>query len=129
MVSVKLTFNSVNYNSTIFTEKHISFYGDPLRDFCLTQFLDRFAFRNPKKPSDAAKSQSVVQLVRNKNYSASGGRGLPVKELTKSNCTEDEMFILEYLQQKREKRAAFAKDGSDDEEDDADSVNDDEFNA
>lgn len=53
---------------------------------------------------------------------------MPVKELTKSNCTEDERFILEYLQQKREKRAEFAKETSDD-EDDADSVNDDEFDA
>lgn len=69
----------------------------------------------------------MVQLVHNKSYKASGSRGLPVKELSKSNCTEDERFILEYLQQKREKQAAFAKDGSDD--DDVDSVNDDEFDA
>lgn len=65
--------------------------------------------------------------MHNKNYTASGSRGLPVKELTKSNCTEDERFIFEYLQQKREKRAAFANDASDD--DDVDSVNDDEFDA
>lgn len=97
-----------------------------MRDFCLTQFLDRFAFRNPKKPSEDVKSQSKVQLVHNKNYTASGSRGLPVKELTKSNCTEDERFILEYLQQKREKRAAFV---NNDDDDDADSVNDDEFDA
>lgn len=71
----------------------------------------------------------MVQIVHNKNYTASGSRGLPVKELTKSNCTEDERFILEYLQQKREKRAAFANDASDDDDDDVDSVNDDEFDA
>lgn len=69
----------------------------------------------------------MAQLVHNKNYKASGSRGLPVQELTKSNCTEDELFILEYLQQKREKQAAFAKNSDD--EDDADSVNDDEFDA
>lgn len=69
----------------------------------------------------------MVKIVHNKNYTASGSRGLPVKELTKTNCTEDERFILEYLQQKREKRAAFANDASDD--DDVDSVNDDEFDA
>lgn len=114
-------------NGQLFTEKPINFYGDPLRDFCLTQFLDRFAFRNPKKPTENVKSQSMAQLVHHKNYKASGSRGLPVKELTKSNCTEDEMFILEYLQQKREKQAVFAKNESD--EDDADSVNDDEFDA
>lgn len=108
------------------TEKPISFYGDPLRDFCLTQFLDRFAFRNPKKPTEDVKSQSMAKLMHNKNYTSSGSRGLPVKELSASNCTEDERFILEYLQQKREKRAAFAKDESDD---DAESVNDDEFDA
>lgn len=65
--------------------------------------------------------------MHSKNYKASGSRGLPVKELTKSNCTEDERFILEYLQQKREKRAAFGHEENED--DDADSVNDDEFDA
>ncbi|XP_037050465.1 uncharacterized protein F23B12.7-like [Bradysia coprophila] len=114
------------FAKNLIDEKPISFYGDPLRDFCLTQFLDRFAFRNPKKPSEDVKSQSMVHLVHNKNYTASGGRGLPVKELTTSNCSEDEKFILEYLQQKREKRAAFATDAEDD---DVDSVNDDEFDA
>lgn len=107
------------------SERPITFYGDPLRDFCLTQFLDRFAFRNPKKPAEDAKSQSMVQLVHNKNYTATGGRGLPVKELTKSNCSEDERFILEYLQQKREKRAAFATETNEDDEVDSD----DEFDA
>lgn len=125
---MQLSFAS-NPTKIVPTEKPIGFYGDPLRDFCLTQFLDRFAFRNPKKTADDPKSQSMSQLVHNKNYTARGSRGLPVKELSSSNCTEDERFILEYLQQKREKRATFAKAGSDDDDDDAESVNDDEFDA
>ncbi len=69
----------------------------------------------------------MVKLVHNKNYTASGSRGLPVKELTASNCTEDERFIFEYLQQKREKMASFTN--ASDDNDDVDSVNDDEFDA
>lgn len=114
---------------------NINYHGDPLRDFCLTQFLERFSFRNPKK-AEENKSESLVQSAHNRKYSAIGGRGMSVRNLTRSNCTEDEKFIFDYLEKKREKLAIIegpnAKKNKDDDDIDGDtasigSVDDDEF--
>lgn len=116
--------------------KNINFYGDPLRDFSLTQFLERFSFRNPRKIDDETKKQelpeSMVRAVHHRPYTPFGGRGLPVKHLTKQNCTEDERFIFQYLEQKRAKQAALKeakKNENIEDDDDVESVNDDEFDA
>lgn len=102
--------NSLFYNQTQIilpiSDTSIKFYGDPLKDFSLTQFLERFAFKNPKK-NDASKSDSLVQSIHSKSYTPHGSRGLPVTQLTSTNCTEDERFIFEFLTKKREKREAF----------------------
>lgn len=104
------------------SDAHIKFYGDPLKDFSLTQFLERFAFKNPKK-SEANKSESVVKTIHNKTYTPRGSRGLPVTQLTSTNCTEDERFIFDFLSKKREKRELFkGVEASGD-------VDDDEFDA
>ncbi|XP_016987610.1 uncharacterized protein F23B12.7 [Drosophila rhopaloa] len=83
----------------ILQQSRIDYYGDPLRDFGLPHFLERFAFKNPKKleAPQAAESASVAH----KRYMAHGARGRPVKSLTKTNCTEDEMFIFNFLEHKR----------------------------
>ncbi|CAD7006412.1 unnamed protein product [Ceratitis capitata] len=39
--------------------------------------------------------------ISHKRYVAFGARGKPIKNLTKSNCTEDEMYIFNFLEQKR----------------------------
>lgn len=93
-----------------------------MKDFSLTQFLERFAFKNPKK-LDGNQSESLVQSIHKKPYSAHGSRGLPVAQLTSNNCTEDERFILEFLSKKRERREAFKELEGDRE------VDDDEFDA
>lgn len=107
-----------------------------MRDFSLTQFLERFSFRNPRKIDDDAKKlpESMVKAVHHRPYTAFGGRGLPVKHLTNQNCTEDERFIFQYLEHKRAKQAALneAKKNAnveDNDDDDVESVNDDEFDA
>lgn len=111
------------FAQSIINSRNINFYGDPLRDFCLTQFLERFSFRNPKNLDE---KKSSVQ--HHKNYKPHGSRGIAVQNLTKTNCTEDERFIFQYLEQKREKRAAFVKTTNrDDDADSISSVGDDEF--
>lgn len=107
----------------------IKFYGDPLRDFSITQFLDRFCFKNPKKLENT-KSDSIVKAIYNKPYTPSGGRGLAVNQLTSTNCTEDERFIFEFLQRKRERQAALGLSNKNDEDSvDKYAVDDDEFDA
>lgn len=108
-------------------DKRIDYYGDPLRDFGLPHFLERFSFKNPKK-LDQEKTSSTPG---HKNYVSYGPRGMPVKSLTRNNCTEEEMFIFNYLEQKRKQAVVPKTKGEDDEggEEDlkAGEVDDDEF--
>lgn len=101
----------------------IKFYGDPLIDFSLTHFLDRFAFKNPKK-DNPDKEISLVKSFHNKHYVSHGSRGHSIKQLSSTNCTEDERFIFEYLNKKRERESAF---GLNNEGNGIEDVDDDEF--
>lgn len=94
-------------------------------DFSLTHFLDRFAFKNPKK--DENKPESVVHTFHHKHYTPHGSRGKPVKQLSSANCTEDEKFIFEYLDKKRARQATLGLTGEQSER--FESVDDDEFDA
>lgn len=106
------------------TDANIKFYGDPLIDFSLSYFLDRFAFKNPKK--DNAKQRTVAQSFYHKHYIPRGSRGNSVNQLNNTNCTEDERYIFEYLNRKRERRAALGLDKS---QANNDEIDDDEFDA
>lgn len=112
------------------SDKRIDYYGDPLRDFGLPHFLERFSFKNPKKLDHEKKSTSVVS---HKQYVSYGTRGLPVKSLTRNNCSSEEMFIFNYLEQKRKQSSISNKsaDGNEQETEEevlkGGDVNDDEF--
>jgi ribosome biogenesis protein MAK21 len=73
----------------ILKSKNIKYYGDPLKDFSVSHFLDRFSFKNPKKVDK--KQESSFKPI----YQAKGSRGLSVHNLTEQNCTEEEKFIFE----------------------------------
>ncbi|XP_059615053.1 CCAAT/enhancer-binding protein zeta [Phlebotomus argentipes] len=103
-----------------------TYYGDPLVDFSLAQFLDRFSFKNPKKKSEK-EVKSVVQKAHKKSreYKPMGSRGQPVRSISEENCTENERFIFEFLKKRRELRGADDEDNSDSDN----SVDDEEFDA
>ncbi|XP_036342339.1 CCAAT/enhancer-binding protein zeta-like [Rhagoletis pomonella] len=86
------------FANNILQQKRIDYYGDPLRDFGLPHFLERFAFKNPKKLDQ----KDEAPIITHKRYVSFGTRGKPVKSLTKANCTEDEMYIFNFLEQKRQ---------------------------
>lgn len=114
----------------IIADKRIDYYGDPLMDFSLTRFLDRFAFKNPKKEAEEQKEiRSVVQAkhAKSKDYKQHGSRGLSVNALTDRNCTEDERFIFQYLERQRQIRGK--KDAGEDSESDQGDLDDDEFDS
>lgn len=86
--------------------------------------MERFAFKNPKK--DNAKQRTVAQSFYHKHYVPRGSRGNSVSQLNNTNCTEDERYIFEYLNRKRERRAAL---GLDKPQANNDEIDDDEFDA
>lgn len=107
------------FAESILNQKKIEYEGNPLSDFSLARILERFAFKNPKKFDKTASKTA--------KYSSYGSRGRPVKSLTKKNCTEDEKFIFQFLENKRLKQASIPKKKDDDE--DIGDVDDDEFEA
>lgn len=110
----------------IFKNQNIKYFGDPLKDFGLSHFLERFAFKNPKKV-DPKEEKSAF---KHQSYQPKGSRGQSVYLLTQQACTEDEKFIFDFIQRKREIREQNVK-FSDEKEDESDveSVGDDEFDA
>lgn len=147
------------FAASIIANSALTYYGDPLRDFGLSHFLERFAFKNPKKPKpvtlDENGQSKRVMVKKRSDYVAVGSRALPVESLTKDQCTEDDQYIFQFLQQKRErmqqaserkkareelkkqrkkKKKGKGIDGDDDDDDeeldsDVDSIDDDEFDA
>lgn len=100
-------------------------------DFSLTRFLDRFAFKNPKKtPEEPKIIQSVVQSkhAKDKEYKQQGSRGVPVTALTDRNCTEDERFIFNYLERRRQMKGG-KESGKGDSDSDQSDLDDDEFDS
>lgn len=105
----------------ILKHQNIKYFGDPLKDFSLSHFLERFSFKNPKKVNEREQKSAFHQT-----YQAKGARGQSVYLLTAQSCTEDEKFIFDFIQRKREIREKKEK-FKDEKDDDLESVDDDEF--
>jgi len=63
------------FAENLMEDGRIEYKGDPLKDFTLAPFLDRFAYRNPKSKD---KLKAEFQLGESIGERKSGGRGLAV---------------------------------------------------
>lgn len=113
------------FANSILTRKSIAYKGDPLKDFALPQFLDRFSFKNPKAIAKPDEKTFIHRMFKDKSYKPMNSRNIPVKSLSTENCTEEEFFIFKYLDKKRELTVV----KKDDDEESIASVDDDEFDA
>jgi len=76
----------------------ISFKGDPLKDFSLTPFLDKFAFRNPKSLDKLAKQSKGGIAARKSGLSVMAA--LPMNDpsyLTATDIAEEEKFFHQFF--------------------------------
>ncbi|XP_046401294.1 CCAAT/enhancer-binding protein zeta [Ischnura elegans] len=117
----------------------IEYTGDPLQDFALLRFLNRFAFKNPKKAgsrnqgeesADAVQRIDVSVFSRKRDYAPQGVRSLPLtcgSYLTEKeeNIPVEERFLYNYMRTRRSMKADDK--GEAERESDNDSVNSDEF--
>ncbi|KAB0791949.1 hypothetical protein PPYR_13910 [Photinus pyralis] len=116
------------FAENLLNEKTINYTGDPLKDFSLIRFLDRFVFKNPKRAQDFPKEGLQSVLRARQNYRPKGIRAVPVQSTTYVNNDEEnipieERFLYMYLQKRN--KGAPAKD--DDDDSDLDSVASEEF--
>lgn len=114
------------FASQILNNQLITYTGDPLKDFTLIRFLERFSFKNPKKQSETT---SNAPFAKRQNYSVSGLKGVPVtsdRYLTQEEekVPVDERFLFKFLQRRR---LAAEEKHKDDEDSDMESVASDEF--
>ena len=62
------------FTNSILDGSGIKYQGDPIQDFTIMRFLDRFVFRNPKKDAGVSKSGSVFN--KRSQYKAKGVKSL-----------------------------------------------------
>jgi ribosome biogenesis protein MAK21 len=82
----------------------IEYRGDPLQDFTLSAFLDRFSYRNPKK-KDA--SQQGMRKKQNENQPLVNSNSF-LKQMSKQ-IRDDEMFFHKYFKEKQMRGAGSRK--------------------
>jgi len=102
----------------------IKYSGDPLSDFTLPRFLDRFVFRNPKKNPEKNKPTTV--LGKRNIYKPAGIKAVAPDSkdfLNRAveNVPTDELFMYKYFHEKLERKGGKV-------DDDAGSVTSEEFN-
>ncbi|ESP02919.1 hypothetical protein LOTGIDRAFT_206059 [Lottia gigantea] len=121
----------VVFANNILKGAKIKYSGDPLQDFTLIRFLERFVYKNPKKvdEKDIEDSSKSVSRFRLKPSLPSGVRKLRVNEAAyiakdEKKIPADEKFFHRYFQQ-QVKLGKKLKKGDEDVED----VSDDEFEA
>lgn len=119
------------FANTMIKGKPIIYSGDPLQDFTLIRFLDRYVFKNPKKLEEQKILVSKNNpLAKRASYMAKGVKSIPVNSATYLNEDEDkipadELFLYRYLKT----RTVIPKPkDEDDDDDDLESVNSEEFN-
>eukprot|EP00211_Chloroparvula_japonica_P005081 CAMPEP_0119120874 /NCGR_PEP_ID=MMETSP1310-20130426/1738_1 /TAXON_ID=464262 /ORGANISM="Genus nov. species nov., Strain RCC2339" /LENGTH=897 /DNA_ID=CAMNT_0007110385 /DNA_START=42 /DNA_END=2732 /DNA_ORIENTATION=- len=100
---------------TVLSGQPIHYDGDPLLDFALISFLDRFSFKNPKerrpnKPNRLRRTAERFSLI-----AAPMNTGA-FYDMPEDSVREEELFAYRYFQ-KRPRRKARGRDADDSEED------------
>ncbi|XP_076990111.1 CCAAT/enhancer-binding protein zeta [Tamandua tetradactyla] len=116
------------FAKTILQGNYIQYSGDPLQDFTLMRFLDRFVYRNPKPHKGKENTDSVVMQPKRKHF-IKDVRNLAVnsKEFLakeESQIPVDEVFFHRYYKKVatvKEKQIRHA------DEESIEDVDDDEF--
>lgn len=93
---IKALYKLMIYKQSCVSGQTINYSGDPLKDFTLVRFLDRFVFKNPKK--DIAQAGAHPTFGRRKLYRPKGVKSIQVNSTEylnerKQNIPVDEMFL------------------------------------
>ncbi len=91
---------------------NISYTGDPLKDFALTPFLDKFAFRNPKSLEKLSKQMKRGESIAERKSGLSSGvksvTSLPVNDptfLESKEVTDEEKFFHQFFVERAKRDA------------------------
>uniref|UniRef100_A0A672TGG9 CCAAT/enhancer-binding protein zeta n=1 Tax=Strigops habroptila TaxID=2489341 RepID=A0A672TGG9_STRHB len=116
------------FAKTILQGNHIQYSGDPLQDFTLMRFLDRFVYRNPKLHKGKENTSSVVMQPKKKQFMkdmqilAVNSKEFRAKD--ESKIPVDEVFFHRFYSKFDKRRE---KQRRQDDEESVEDVDDDEF--
>ncbi|NWX46780.1 CEBPZ protein, partial [Steatornis caripensis] len=116
------------FAKTILEGNHIQYSGDPLQDFTLMRFLDRFVYRNPKLHKGKENTSSVVMQPKKKQFMkdtqnlAVNSKEFRAKD--ESKIPVDEVFFHRFYSKFNKRRE---KQKCQDDEESVEDVDDDEF--
>ncbi|XP_051469805.1 CCAAT/enhancer-binding protein zeta [Apus apus] len=116
------------FAKTILEGNHIQYSGDPLQDFTLMRFLDRFVYRNPKLSKGKENTSSVVMQPKKKQFMkhmqnlAVNSKEFRAKD--ESKIPVDEVFFHRFYSKFDKRRE---KQKRQDDEESVEDVDDDEF--
>ncbi|XP_062323286.1 CCAAT/enhancer-binding protein zeta isoform X1 [Osmerus eperlanus] len=118
------------FAKTILQGEFIQYTGDPLQDFTLIRFLDRFVFRNPKQLKGKQNTDTTVMQPKQKLF-MNNIHSLPVNSeefLSKeeSQIPVDQVFFYRFFK-KREKEKKLRRPRADGDNESVEDVDDDEF--
>ncbi|XP_030626240.1 CCAAT/enhancer-binding protein zeta isoform X2 [Chanos chanos] len=118
------------FAKTILQGEFIQYTGDPLQDFTLMRFLDRFVFRNPKQMKGKQNTDSSV-LQPKQRRSMSNIRSLSVNcqeflSKDESQIPVDEVFFYRFFK-KRQADNQLKRPRGDGDDESVEDVDDDEF--
>ncbi|XP_031607434.1 CCAAT/enhancer-binding protein zeta isoform X1 [Oreochromis aureus] len=116
------------FAKTILQGDFIQYSGDPLQDFTLIRFLDRFVFRNPKQLKAEQNTDAAVMKPKHR---------LPVSLLPvnsaeflskeESQVPVDEIFFHRFFKKRQQEKQQRRPRGDDDDDESLEDVDDDEF--
>ncbi|NXK01946.1 CEBPZ protein, partial [Herpetotheres cachinnans] len=116
------------FAKTILEGNNVQYSGDPLQDFTLMRFLDRFVYRNPKLHKGKENTSSVVMQPKKKQFMkdtqnlAVNSKEFRAKD--ESKIPVDEVFFHRFYSKFDKKRE---KQRRQDDEESVEDVDDDEF--
>ncbi|KAJ0026557.1 hypothetical protein NQD34_017557 [Periophthalmus magnuspinnatus] len=115
------------FAKTILQGNSILYTGDPLQDFTLIRFLDRFVFRNPKQLKGKQNTDSVVLQPKKNKWASS----LPVNceefvSRDESQIPVDQVFFHRFFCKRREQQQS-RRPRPDGDTESIEDVDDDEF--
>ncbi|XP_056021868.1 CCAAT/enhancer-binding protein zeta-like [Ostrea edulis] len=120
------------FASNLLKGERVRYTGDPLQDFTIIRFLDRFVYKNPKKPETFTEMQGTLSRSKfnTKVTRLKGVKKVPVSsedylQRAENYLPADEIFYHRFFKQKAEKDKK-PKEVEEEEESDED-VSDSEF--
>ncbi|XP_066863896.1 CCAAT/enhancer-binding protein zeta isoform X2 [Kogia breviceps] len=116
------------FAKTILQGNYVEYSGDPLQDFTLMRFLDRFVYRNPKPRKGKENTDSVVMQPKRKHFMkdirslAVNSKEFLAKE--ESQIPVDEVFFYRYY---KKVASVKVKQKRNEDEESIEDVDDEEF--